>query len=149
MQIKNLTPHDLVLLAEDPSGELEGTTGTGPSAEFRRYRKVAVIPPAGPVARAAQREELHGYVHVEAGIEVPVIKVTYGKPYLVVGRASDGSDLTEPFPEPEEGTMYYVSVLTAQAAAAYGRRTDDLLFAGRSVRDRAGRVIGILNFATL
>ena len=134
MEIRNLTPHPCVVLVEDPSGDLEGTTGTGPSANFSRYRKVAEIAPAGPVARAAQREESVGSVPVD-GTDIPVVKMTYGE--------------TVDLPEPEDGTMYFVSVLTAQAAAAHGRRTDDLLFSGKSVRNREGRIVGLLSFAQL
>jgi hypothetical protein len=133
MKIVNLTPHPCVVLVEDPQGELEGTTGSGPAAVFRRYRVVATIPPSGRVARAAQREEVVGSVHLE-GAEVPVVRMSYGEP----------TDL----PEPQPGTFYYVSVLTAQAAAAHGRR-DDLLFSGVAVRGRDGRILGILSFAQL
>jgi hypothetical protein len=134
MKILNLTPHPCVVLAEDPQGELEGTTGTGPSAEYRRYRVVATIPPEGRVARAAQREETVGSVPVE-GAEIPVVRMTYGEPV----------DL----PGPQPGTFYFVSVLTTQAAAAHGRTTADLLFSGKSVRGRDGRIIGLLSFAQL
>jgi hypothetical protein len=133
-EIKNLTPHPCVVLVPDPQGENEGTTGTGQKAEFLRYRKVAEISPAGPVARAAQREERVGSVPVN-GTEIPVVRMSYGEP----------TDL----PEPEDGTFYYVSVLTAQAAAASGRRTDDLLFSGKAVRGRDGRIVGLVSFARL
>jgi hypothetical protein len=134
--IINLTPHPLVVLRDDPEGEVEGTTGAGgPSAVFSRYRVVAEIPPSGRVARAAQKEEILGSVPVE-GREIPVVRMTYGEP----------QDLPEP---KDDGTMYFVSVLTAQAAAAHGRRTDDLLFSGKSVRGRDGRIIGLLSFAKL
>jgi hypothetical protein len=129
-----LTPHPCVVLCEDPQGDIEGTTVTGPSAEFTRYRKVAEIPPSGKVARAAQREEVVGAVPVN-GTEIPIARVSYGEP--------------QDLPEPEEGTYCYVSLLTAQAAAAHGRRTDDLLFSGKSVRDRNGRIVGLLSFARL
>jgi hypothetical protein len=132
--ILNLTPHPCVVLAEDPQGELEGTTGTGPGAVFSRYRRVAEIAPAGRVARAAQREETVGAVPVN-GSDIPVVRMAYGEP----------TDL----PAPEDGTMYFVSVLTAQAAAASGRGTDDLLFSGKSVRDRNGRIVGLISFAQL
>jgi hypothetical protein len=134
MEIINLTPHPCVVLIEDPQGELEGTTATGTSAVFFRYRKVAEIAPSGKVARAAQREESVGSVAVN-GTDIPVVKMTYGE--------------TTDLPEPQEGTMYFVSLLTAQAAAAHGRRTDDLLFSGKSVRGRDGRIIGLLSFAQL
>jgi len=119
---------------EDPQGDIEGTTGTGPAAEYRRYRVVATIPPSGKVARAAQREEIVFSVYFE-GTEIPVVRMSYGEPI----------DLPEPQPE----TFYYVSVLTAQAAALNGRRTQDLLFAGKSVRDRNSRIIGICSFGNL
>ena len=135
MKIINLTPHVLVLLVEDPEeGEIEGTLEVGPQATFRRFRKVAEIPPAGPVARARQWEEVVGSVPLE-GTEIPVLRMKYGEP--------------EGLPEPEEGTYYYVSLLTAQAAQAAGRTTTDLIFSGKSVRDRSGRIIGIISFAQL
>jgi len=133
-KIKNLTPHTLVILSPDPEGEIEGTLETGPKATFQKFRKVAEIPPSGVVARAQAREEQVGSVSVE-GTEIPVVRMSYGKP----------TDL----PEPEEGTYYYVSLLTAQAARASGRRTDDLLFSGKTVRDRNGRIIGLISFAQL
>jgi hypothetical protein len=134
MKILNLTPHPCVVLIEDPQGELEGTTGTGPGAVFSRYRKVAEIPPEGRVARASQQEELVGSVPVE-GTDIPVVRMSYGEPI----------DL----PEPKDGVFYFVSVLTAQAAAAHGRSTHDLLFSGKSVRNREGRIVGLLSFAQL
>jgi hypothetical protein len=134
MKILNLTPHTCVILVEDPQGDLEGTTGTGPGAVFSRYRMVAEIPPSGRVARAVQKEEVVEAVPIE-GTEIPVVRMSYGEP----------TDL----PASEEGTYYYVSLLTAQAAAAHGRRTDDLLFSGKSARNREGRIIGLLSFAQL
>jgi hypothetical protein len=134
MIIINLTPHPLVVLIEDPEGGIEGTPETGPGAQFKRYRKIAEIPPAGPVARASQREETVKSIPVE-GVDIPVVRMSYGEP----------TDL----PAFEEGTYYYVSLLTAQAAAAVGRGTDDLLFSGKSVRNREGRIIGLLSFAQL
>jgi hypothetical protein len=134
MVIINLTPHPCVVLVEDPHGDLEGTTGTGPGAEFRRYRVVATIQPSNRVARAAQREEVVGSLLVE-GREIPLVRMTYGAP--------------QDLPEPQDGVYYFVSVLTAQAAAAHGRSTRDLVFAGKTVRDHQGRIIGILSFAQL
>ncbi len=134
MKIINLTPHQLTILTEDPQGELEGTVDIGPSARFTRYRKVAEIPPSGHVARAVQREEIVGSVQFN-GTKIPIVRISYGEP---VG-----------LPEPETDTYYYVSVITAQAAAAHGRSTDDLIFSGKSVRDKNGRIIGILSFARI
>lgn len=50
-------------------------------------------------------------------------------------------------PDYKEGTYYIVSSLTAQAAKASGRRTDDLLLTADAVRDDAGRIVGCRAFA--
>lgn len=131
MKIINLTPHSCVILREDPQGDIEGVA---PEGVVRRYRKVAELPPSGRVARARQEEEIAGFILVN-DVEVPVVRMTYREPL----------DL----PEPEEGVLYFVSLLTAQAAAATGRRTDDLVFAGKTIRNREGQIIGIISFGQL
>jgi hypothetical protein len=134
IKIINLTPHPLVILIEDEEGEVEGTPDIGPKSEFRRYRVVITIPPAGIIARASQKEESVGSIYIN-GTEINIVRMNYGEP----------TDL----PEPQDGVYYYVSIVTAQAAAANGRTTEDLLFSGKSIRDRNGRIIGILSFAQL
>jgi len=67
------------------------------------------------------------------GTKVPVIKTIFGEP----------TDL----PAPEEGTMLIVSILTAQAAKAAGRKGDDLIITSDPVRDAAGKIIGCRKFA--
>lgn len=134
MEILNLTPHTLVVLSEDHEGEIEGTTDeTGP-AVISRYRVVAEIPPSGTIARASQKEEVVGSIRIN-GVEIPVVRVTYCEP---IG-----------LPQPRLGTFLFVSAITAQAAQAYGRSVDDLIFPGKLVRDPKGRIIGIISFAQL
>jgi len=45
-------------------------------------------------------------------------------------------------PEYAEDTYYIVSLVTAQAAKAAGRRTDDLLLTSSPVRNAEGQIIG-------
>ena len=109
--IKNLTPHRVAIVGADGA-------------------EVAVYPPSGLVARAAQADQPVGTVE---GIEV--VRTTFGAP----------TDL----PDPEEGTWLIVSLATANAAKATGRTTDDLLLTSSPVRDDSGRIVGCRRFATL
>lgn len=54
---------------------------------------------------------------------------------------------TEDLPAPAEGVYYIVSVITANAAKAEGRTTDDLVITADPVRDAANRIIGCRRFA--
>ena len=83
---------------------------------------VRAIPSAG-VARAAVTSTPTGRLD-----GVPLVAQTYGRP--------------EGLPEPKPGVYLVVSLVTAQAAEAAGRDTDDLLLVADLVRDDAGRVIG-------
>ena len=119
--IVNLTPHPVNVVGED--GEL-----------------VASFPSEG-IARAAQTDQLVARPAVDGGylvddqgndypveVKVPIVKTTFGE---VV-------DL----PEPQEGVMLIVSIITLNAARAGGRPTDDLLMTSALVRDETGRIIG-------
>lgn len=53
----------------------------------------------------------------------------------------------EDLPEYTEGTFLVVSIITANAARAAGRRIDDLLITSDPVRDDSGRIIGCKRFA--
>ena len=88
---------------------------------------VAVFPSEG-VARASQQTECVGEIE---GIELVTMK--FGEP--------------EDLPDPVEGVYYVVSIITANAAKAAGRRTDDLLITADPVRDDDGRIIGCERFA--
>jgi hypothetical protein len=134
MKILNLTPHPLVVVRDDPEGSVTGFTGVGPAAKEGKFALVAEYKPAGPVARAAQRDERVGELEIN-GTKVPLIRTVFGEP----------TDL----PAPEDGTMYVVSIITAQAAKAAGRPTNDLLITSDPVRDAAGKFIGVRKFALL
>lgn len=84
---------------------------------------LATFEPTGIVARAAQTKELIETMMVN-GLEIPVYRSEFGK--------------VENLPEPEVGTVFIVSALTAQACK--GR--NDVLITDNPVRDDAGRIIG-------
>lgn len=80
------------------------------------------IQPSGQVARVSTTEVVVDNIDVD-GTNVPILSVEFGE---VVG-----------LPEPEDGTIFIVSALVAQAA-----RRSDVMSPGRLVRDPEGRVIG-------
>lgn len=63
------------------------------------------------------------------GLDVPVNRTVLGE--------------VEGLPEPEEGTLYIVSRVVAEAAS--GR--DDLIIPDDTIRDEAGRIVGCRAFA--
>ncbi|OIO46383.1 MAG: hypothetical protein AUJ25_00095 [Parcubacteria group bacterium CG1_02_37_13] len=132
VKIINLTPHPVIVLRDDPTGSIVGVTGVGSVVEKGKFALVATIAPAGPVARAAQLDKPAGEVGIN-GYPVPLIMSSYGEP----------NDL----PAPKDGTLYVVSILTAQAAKAAGRITSDLLVTSDPVRDAAGKIVGCRKFA--
>lgn len=75
--------------------------------------------PSAGIARAAQYREKIGEID-----GIPVSRTSYGE--------------VENLPEQEAGTVYIVSILTAQAAP-YRK---DLYIVDDTVRDDAGRIIG-------
>ncbi|MBF1024930.1 MAG: hypothetical protein HXK98_03515 [Candidatus Nanogingivalaceae bacterium] len=86
--------------------------------------------PSEGVARARQTNVVVGCFD-----GTPVVKTEFGE---VTG-----------LPEPAERTVYVVSFITANAAKAHGRTTDDLLVTSGPVRDDKGRVIGCRAFARI
>lgn len=54
---------------------------------------------------------------------------------------------TVDLPDPEAGTVLIVSAITASAAKAEGRSTDDLVLTADTVRDKDGRIVGCRRFA--
>lgn len=84
--------------------------------------------PSVGIARARQHAEPIGELD---GVEL--VSMKYGEP--------------EDLPAPAEDTYYIVSIITANAAKAVGRRTDDLLITSDPVRDEAGQIIGCKRFA--
>lgn len=89
----------------------------------------AVFPSEG-IARASQTAEHIGEIN---GIEL--VSMRFGQ--------------TDGLPVPTEGTYYIVSVVTANAARAEGRTTNDLIITTDPVRDADGRIIGCKRFATI
>ena len=80
------------------------------------------------VARAASSTE---YVGQLEGFRLT--RTTFGEPVNL--------------PDYSEGTYYVVSVATANAARAYGRRVDDLLLTNEAVRNADGSIRGCKSFA--
>ena len=56
---------------------------------------------------------------------------------------------TENLPAPAEDVYYIVSAITANAAKAEGRTTDDLVITADPVRDDKGKIIGCKRFALI
>lgn len=81
------------------------------------------IPCSGMIARASMRRETVDYIKVE-GVDVPINQTRIGKVY----------DL----PDPKPGTIYIVSLLTAQNC----RDRDDLYVVDDTIRDDDGRIVG-------
>lgn len=80
---------------------------------------LATIEPSGTIARAAQTRERVSEVN-----GIAVNQCSYGE---VTG-----------LPDPQDGTIYLVSALTAQAC----RNRNDVFITDDAVRDDAGRIIG-------
>lgn len=80
---------------------------------------LATIEPSGTIARASQTRETVGSIN-----DIAVNQCSYGE---VTG-----------LPDPQDGTIYLVSALTAQAC----RNRDDVFITDDAVRDDAGRIIG-------
>ena len=92
---------------------------------------IVVLPSEG-VARAAVSSTVTGSLEVN-GSQVNIVTRTFGEPV----------DL----PDPQEGVMIVVSLITAQAAKAVGRDTSDLLVTSDPVRGDDGRIIGCRSFS--
>jgi hypothetical protein len=82
------------------------------------------------IARAKQSYEVIGEVD---GVEL--VSTAFGEP--------------EDLPEYQEGVYLVVSIITANAAKAVGRRTDDLLITADPVRTPDGRIAGCRRFAVI
>ena len=132
-KIVNATPHGLQLLAEEDAGDIAGVIGFG-RGRTAHFRLVAELAPSGLVPRAATTKVALPPVEVD-GVTIPVDRTAYGE--------------VENLPEPDNETTYIVSLLAAQAAAAGGRNTDDLLVIGETVRDADGKIIGATGFGRI
>lgn len=80
---------------------------------------LATIEPSGAIARASQTREAIGEVNG-----------------IVVNQCSYGS--VTGLPDPQDGTIYLVSALTAQAC----RDRNDVFIVDDAVRNEAGQIVG-------
>lgn len=133
-RVVNLTPHSILVLRDDHEGSITGVIGSGPTAREAHFSVVIEFPPSGTIARATQTDQVVGGVEA-CGKDISVVRTVFGE--------------TIDLPHPEVEVMLIVSAITAQAAKALGRPTDDLLMTSDIVRDKNGRLIGIRRFSTL
>lgn len=119
MRIINLTPHEIIIALPLGGTHVIPSTGIARCVEqTRRYEPIAVQVPI-------EREGgVVGYEHVS-------IPTTLTTPTRLDG-----------LPDAVDGTYYVVSIVTADAADAFGRGTRDLLIPGQQIRDTAGRIVG-------
>lgn len=96
--------------------------------------KATVFPSKG-IARARQEEAAAGVIELATGVYAPVVRMAYGEP--------------EDLPQPQNGVRYIVSYITAMAAKAHGRNTDDLLMTADLVRNEEGQITGCKKFSIL
>jgi hypothetical protein len=85
--------------------------------------EMVAIAPSGTIARAISRTEEVGNL---GGIRLT--RTVFGLPI----------DL----PDPSNGIYLVVNAVTARAAKAAGRSTDDLLLPAEPIRDEQGRIVG-------
>ena len=126
MKFINLTPHSIVFY--DPS-DIEGNDERHTYTLKEGAKPVVVLESAG-VARAEQRAIPAGQMSVN-GCPVPVFHMEYGEPVNLPDMWEEGDDV-----------YYIVSYLTAAAAQASGRGTDDLFMVAQTIRDKDGHIVG-------
>ena len=93
---------------------------------------VLTIPPSDQMARCAAVREVLDEVELANNLRVPITQIT-------LGALAD-------LPEPQEGTIFIVSLNAAKAAKLAGRM-DDIVVPDDTVRDPTGRIIGCRAFA--
>lgn len=119
--ILNCTPHPVCLFAGALYNQHAGYSIGG--------KEILRIPPCGVVATAKSSVEILPAVEID-GIEIPLCKRGF-------------TSLTQ---LPEGGTHYIVSSVYAQAAAALGKNTDNLLVPYGQVKEN-GKVVGCIGLA--
>lgn len=130
VKVVNLTPHEVTVRVQiwdelnDETREMEHS-----------------FPPSGQVARVKVVSE---YVSSVPHVFVDGYRGFFGG--IPVYRSEFGE--IEELPDPEEGTVYIVSTLVAQAAAASGRK--DVVAPDTSpesaIRDESGKIIAVRRF---
>jgi hypothetical protein len=128
-QITNLTPHEVVLVREDGS-KLHAWPSVGEARATTRREVVDTV--VVVVGHVSDGERFAGEELTES---CPVYRLAFG---AVAG-----------LPDPEIGTAYIVSRITAEAARDEGRSIADLLIPDDIVRDPDGQPIGCRGFARL
>lgn len=129
-RIINLTPHAVNIIAKDGS--------------------VKATYPSEGVARATQHAEVIGELN---GVEL--VSMKFGETVDLPAPAKT-CDIGWPCSQPHlscegcpdaEKVYYIVSIITANAAKANGRSTDDLIITADPVRNDEGQIIGCERFA--
>lgn len=123
--IINLTPHNVNLYSTDSCTEVQ--QGSYKSLVLKEGASPLATFPSQGVARATASKAVVDQLEI-AGQVVAVNATTYGEP--------------EGLPEPQAGTYYIVSALTAQAA----KDRTDLLIVDGTVRDADNRICGCTAF---
>ena len=139
MILHNLTPHAVNIFSyKDVNCDKRGVfTLTDDNAS-----PILTLHSEG-VARAAQREEVVGDLKVDGcAVVFEVLNMSYHEP-VDLPAPQEPVDL----PAPQEGHGYVVSFLTASAAKAHGRSTDDLYVVAHAVRNSSGQIVGCTSFS--
>lgn len=128
MQFVNLTPHPISFYYESSADPRTHVLYDGPAEPW------LVLPPCpGPDGRPAPaRVQVEWACTGEEG-GVPVFAPKYG---AVTG-----------LPEPDGRSLFIVSKMVADAAAAEGRDCADLRLVAQTVRDAYGRIVGCLGIS--
>lgn len=131
----NYTPHDIHVVISPEYTLTIPRTGIEARAQEQRI-ECPSLPPAGLEVPADETRD----------VAIPTYRTAFGA--VTVGEpGSGGAPFPDPWEKPEtghpqEGTYYLVSLVTAQALAASGRRMHDILTPGEAVRDGQGRIVG-------
>ena len=101
--------------------------------------KIVMVNADGAVTREYESEGIaratQSNIQVGEVDGVPLMETSFGE--------------TIDLPEYQDGVYLIVSIITANAAKANGRRVDDLLITTDTVRDETGRIVGCKAFARI
>lgn len=111
MKIINLTPHAINIFDGD--------------------KMVNKVEPSGLIARVKENKKQFDIIEIES-LKIPLNEKEFGD----ISVEKDGKSF--PFPKKEEGVIYIVSALVAQALPD----RDDIFIPDDVVRDDSGRIIG-------
>jgi len=124
-KVVNLTPHKINFIL---SYHIEIGQDEMGNPHYITEERIYSLPPSGTVARCkADRQEVDSFILEDIGdwdITVPIAKTRFGE--------------VECLPEPQDGIIYIVSNLVAQAVP----HREDVFFPDDLVRDAHGNIIG-------